>query len=544
MLAATLVTAIAGCRRRHAGRSHASVVVRGGTIWTGNGRTDALACTGERVVALGAAEVAARTGPGTRIVDLRGGTATPGLVDAHAHLVGLGQSLEVVDLRETRSIEEIVARLRDRGPRSGWLLGRGWDQNHWADPRMPTHAPLDAAFGDRPVWLRRIDGHAGWASAALLRASGIGRDTVAPAGGEILRGDDGEPTGVLVDAAMDLVVPPQAGSADVTRWIRTGAAEAVSHGLTGVHEMGIGPDEDAAYRAVAEAGDLPLRIDAYAASGWLTHGLARRSASSADAIYRLVGVKFYADGALGSRGAALLADYSDRPGHRGLLQQDLPALIELVRTAVAAGWQPATHAIGDAANRAVLDAYAAAMTPAQRSALRPRMEHCQIVELADIDRFAELGVIASMQPTHATSDMAWVPARIGTARLAGAYAWRRFLDAGVPLAFGSDFPVERVDPRLGLAAAISRADEHGQPAGGWLPDQRLGLEEALRAFTSAPAHAAGRERELGVLAPGRLADITCFARPLTSDPAQLRATGIAATIVGGRVVYSADLDTQ
>ncbi len=535
--------AVAACARPHRTADpsgSATLAVRGGTIWTSAGQTtDAVACVGDRIVAIGERDVAARRGPDTRVIDLGGGMATPGLVDGHAHLVGLGQSLEIVDLRGARSVDEIVKRLRNQGPTDGWLLGRGWDQNLWEDPQMPTHAPLDAAFGDRPVWLRRVDGHAGWASAALLRTAGIGRETTPPAGGEILRNAQGEPTGVLIDAAMDLITPPASSRTDVRRWVLAGAAHAVERGLTGVHEMGIAADADAVYRELAATGELPLRVDAYAAAEWLTGGLQPHAVEPANASYRLVGVKFYADGALGSRGAALLEDYSDRPGHRGLIQYDAPTLRRIVGLAVAAGLQPATHAIGDAANRAVLDAYAEAMSAAERSALRPRIEHCQIVALADIPRFVELGVIASMQPTHATSDMEWVPPRIGPDRLAGAYAWQRFLAAGVPLVFGSDFPVEHADPRLGLAAAVSRQDTGAQPPGGWLPDQRLSLDQALHAFTRMPAYAARREDEVGVLAIGMLADITCFARPLDPDPASLRAAPIAATIVGGRVVFSA-----
>jgi predicted amidohydrolase YtcJ len=248
-------------------------------------------------------------------------------------------------------------------------------------------------------------------------------------------------------------------------------------------------------------------------------------------------VKLYADGALGSRGAALLADYADRPGHRGLLQHPPQALQERCKSCIAGGWQIATHAIGDAANRAVLDAYAAVLADAPGDR-RLRIEHCQIVDPGDIPRFAELGVVASMQPTHATSDMPWVPARLGPDRLAGAYAWRRFLAANVALAFGSDFPVERVEPTHGLFAAITRQDEHGAPAGGWLPDQKLSLDEALAAFTRGAAFAVHREQHLGVLAPGMQADVTCFATGLDArDPAALREARVLATIVAGRRVF-------
>jgi predicted amidohydrolase YtcJ len=522
----------------------ATLVIEGGVVWTGDAerpRADAIAIAGTTILAVGdAAAMRSLAAPDAAVLDLSGGMAVPGLCDAHAHLVGLGQSLEVVDLRGARSIDDVLARLRASAPKTGWVLGRGWDQNLWPDAAMPSHAPLTAAFPDRPVWLRRVDGHAGWANRALLEHAKIDRTTKSPDGGEILRDGDGNPTGVLVDAAMGLVVPPAASTADVRRWILAGAAHATERGLTGVHEMGIGPDTDAIYRELASAGELRMRVHAYADEDWLVNGLGDREPDAVrpDAAYLLRGVKLYADGALGSRGAALLADYADRPGHRGLMQHPVDTLRERVGACIRGGWQIATHAIGDAANRAVLDAYAGALANAPRQDRRLRIEHCQIVDLRDIARFAEIGVVASMQPTHATSDMAWVPARIGDTRLAGAYAWRRFLEAKVALAFGSDFPVERVDPIHGLFAAITRQDEHGQPPGGWLPDQKLTLSEALAAFTTGAAFAGHRDDHLGILRAGMQADITCFATPLDErDPAALRDAKIRATIVAGRRVH-------
>lgn len=521
---------------------HASLVIRG-DVWTGvpdAPRADALAIDGDTILAVGTrAEIDGLVGPRTRMLDLDDGVAVPGLVDAHAHLVGLGQSLEVVDLRGARSIDDVVARLRASAPKDGWVLGRGWDQNLWPGGAMPTHAPLTAAFPDRPVWLRRIDGHAGWANRALLDHAKIDRTTRAPKGGEILYDQQGAPTGVLVDAAMGLVAPPAGTRADVRRWILAGAAHATARGLTGVHDMGIDAEDDDVYRELADSRALTLRVHAYASEGWLDRGLAQRTPDvvRADAMYLLRGVKVYADGALGSRGAALLADYADRPGHRGLLQHSPDALRERCEQCVAGGWQIATHAIGDAANRAVLDAYAAVLARPGASDLRLRIEHCQIVDPLDIRRFAELGVVASMQPTHATSDMAWVPDRIGPTRLAGAYAWRRFLDAKAVLAFGSDFPVEHVEPTFGLHAAVTRQDEHGAPAGGWLPEERVTLDEALAAFTRGAAFAGHREDHLGELRAGMQADVTCFATKL--EPATLRAAKVRATIVAGAMVYEA-----
>ena len=513
------------------------LVVKGGTIVTHDEqvpRVEAIAVHQGVVVAVGKAALEKQlVGSKTTVLDLEGGTATPGLTDAHAHLVGLGQSLEQVDLRGATSIDEVIDRLRKGAPPSGWIVGRGWDQNLWEGKAMPTHQPLTQAFPDRPVWLRRVDGHAGWGNRALLEAAKIGRDTKAPAGGEILRAK-GSPTGVLVDAAMGLVPVPPVGRDEVRRFILGGQAHAIERGLTGVHEMGIGPDADAVYRELAESGELKIRVHAYAAEDWFASALAERGPDPIveHAVYTLAGVKMYADGALGSRGAALLEPYADRPDHRGLMQHDDAALRKLVEVAVRGGWQVATHAIGDAANRAVLDAYAAALAGAKDRRLR--IEHAQIVHPDDIARFAELGVIASMQPTHATSDMPWVPARIGDARLPGAYAWKRFIDAGAHVCFGSDFPVELADVTHGLHAAVTRTDANGEPAGGWLPDQKLTLAQALLAFSLEAAYAAHRDVHLGRLTPTMRADLTCFRAPIFEiTPARLRTAEIRGTIVNG-----------
>ncbi len=538
--------ALVACAHRPAPRSgSAALVVKGGTILTGD-RTrptaGAVAIAGGTFVAIGDdGDAAGWIGKGTRVLDLAGGTATAGLTDAHAHLVGLGRSLAIVDLRGAASIDEVIVRLRAGAPASGWILGRGWDQNLWPDRAMPTAAPLTAAFPDRAVWLRRVDGHTGWGNAALLREAKITAQSSTPAGGEILRDAAGEPTGVLVDAAMSLVPVPATTTDELRTAIIQGQQHALARGLTGVHEMGIGPEEDALYRELAAAGELRMRVVAYADQGWLSRDLSTRTPDriAADARYVLRGVKLYADGALGSRGAALLADYSDRPGHRGLMQQPPEELTALCRRCVEGNWQIATHAIGDAANRAVLDAYAKVLAGAPARDRRLRIEHCQIVAPEDIARFAELGVVASMQPTHATSDMPWVPERIGSARLPGAYAWRRFLDAKVALAFGSDFPVERVEPTLGLFAAITRQDLAGQPVGGWLPEQRLSLAEALQAFTQGAAWACHREGHLGRIAPGYRADLTCFAGALDERaPRPIADLHVLATVVDGAVVHS------
>ncbi len=554
MLALLLSTPFAGCRQSAApaapepaqplpsGQTSVSMIVRGGDVRTldpARPRASAIAITDGVIVAVGSDEdVKALRGPSTVVLDAGGGTVTPGLVDAHAHLVGLGESLATVDLRGATSTEEVVRRLQAGAPAEGWVIGRGWDQNLWPGAAMPTHHPLTQAFGDRPVWLRRVDGHAAWGNAALLRESGIGPDTPIPAGGEILRDASGTATGVLIDAAMELVSTPELSAADLRARIEAAQQHILQLGLTGVHDMGIGSGADAAYRRLASDPEgLRIRVHAYAAESWFMQDLQEQAPDPLlqGSRYTLAGVKVYADGALGSRGAALLHPYTDRADHAGLMQHDEAALRRVVVAAMRGGWQVATHAIGDAGNRTVLDVYARALEHAARRDPRPRIEHCQILDPADIPRFADLGVIASMQPTHATSDMGWVAERLGPERLAGAYAWRSLLDASAHLCFGSDFPVELPDVTHGLYAAITRQDAQGAPKGGWLPEQRVSLDRALRGFTEEAAYASHREQELGRIAVGMQADLTCFGRVLDEEaPARIRDAPVLGTIVGGR----------
>ena len=472
------------------------------------------------------------------------GSVIPGLIDAHGHMLNLGFSLLQADLVGTRSKADVIERLRakvDALAPGEWLLGRGWDQNDWQEQQFPSAADLDHAFPDRPVWLERVDGHAGWANSMALRAAKLAADTPDPAGGRIERGANGAPTGVFVDTAMDLVqrqVPKP--SADLSRRaLRLALQSAVAAGLTGVHDAGVSRDDLALYRELADDDALPLRVYAMAdGDGAALDWLCRKGAyAHPGGRLGMRTVKLYADGALGSRGAALLADYADDPGNRGLMIETPEKLAQEVKRAADCGVQPAVHAIGDRANRATLDAYAA-LGAEQRTRLRPRIEHAQVIDLPDIPRFGALGVIASMQPTHATSDMPWAQARVGADRLRGAYAWRRLLDSGARLALGSDFPVERVDPLLGIHAAVTRQDASGEPAGGWLPDQRLTLAEALDGFTRGAAFAGHAETAVGTLEVGRRADFVV----LSMDPHQVRGRALLAikvksTWVDGRKVW-------
>jgi predicted amidohydrolase YtcJ len=527
-----------------------------GDIWTMDEalpHARAMALRGDSIVWVGDDDGAEKF-QAARTIDLRGRSVTPGLVDGHCHLAELGASLDEISLKGAASEAEAVQRVSAAPPGGGdeWIRGLGWDQNLWPGGAFPTRAALDAAVPARPVALSRIDGHALWVNGTALARAGITRATKDPAGGRIVRDKRGEPTGVLVDNAMALVeakIPPPSDEVR-DRQILTAAGAAIAAGLTGVHEMGIDDATVAAYRRLVADGRLPLRVYALLRGVPAEAEALRSRAPDSDpdgrALFTLRAVKFFADGALGSRGARLRAPYTDDPKNRGLWVTEPKALTRAVDAAVAGGWQVATHAIGDAAVGAVIDAYAAALAahaageasvagsgPGDR---RLRIEHTQVIGDADIPRMASFGIIASMQPTHATSDMPWAEARLGPQRIRGAYAWRRLLDAKIRIVAGSDFPIEEVSPLLGIYAAVSRQDGHGQPAGGWYPLQRMTLDEAIRAFTVEPAFASFAEAHRGRLRAGQIADVTVYDRALVGD-AGLLETRIDLTIVGGRVVY-------
>jgi predicted amidohydrolase YtcJ len=518
-------------------------VYAGAPEWTAG---EALLIADGRVVCVGsAAELAERARAfDVAEVDLAGRTVIPGLADAHGHLESFGDTLEIVDLRGAASLDEVIARVAARAasvPPGAWVRGRGWDQNLWPTHAFPEHTALSAAVPDHPVFLSRVDGHAAFVNARALELAGLageltGRDRMQ--GGEILLDAHGRATGVLVDTATELVerVIPAPSLDERWRRVERAAHELVALGLTSVHDMGV--SAELARRFVERR--LPLRAFVYVwGNEGLADDLAPVRARGARAANELVGVKLMIDGALGSRGAALLADYCDAPGERGHLLIPEARLRELVARATALGLQPAVHAIGDAGNRAVLDAFAAVERVDPRLvALRPRVEHAQVVAPEDWSRFAELGALPSMQPTHATSDMPWAEVRVGAARLPGAYAWRRLASAATPLAFGSDFPVESPDPFAGLYAARTRCDANGQPPGGWLPDQRLSAEEALGAFTFGAAYAVARESDLGRLATGFLADFVVLeVDPLRVEPRAALGLRPVATFVGGECVF-------
>jgi len=531
----------------------ADLVLRGGKIVTMNPnqpQAEAIAILGSRIARVGSArEIEALIGPGTRVVELNGRLVVPGFIESHGHLLGLGQSRLILDLRGTRSAEDVAERVARKVSevRPGeWIIGRGWDQNEWPTREFPTHAVLDRVAPHNPVYLTRVDGHAAWVNQRALELAGITRETVDPPGGRVIRDAQGRPTGVLIDRAMDLVarhIPPRRREEN-KRALLLAIEECLRSGITSFHDAGASREAIELYQELLREGKLTLRL--YVMISGRDEALLREYLSRGPEIglgehhLTIRAIKLVADGALGSRGAALLEPYADEPGHMGLLLLSEEEIYRIARQALAAGFQVNTHAIGDRANRIVLNAYERALREFPNAKdHRFRIEHAQILDETDIPRFARLGVIASMQAIHATSDMPWVPARLGEARAReGAYVWRKLLDSGARIANGSDAPVEPVNPLLGFYAAITRQDEQGNPPGGWYPDQRMTREEALRSFTLDAAYAAFEEQLKGSLEPGKLADLIVLSRDiLTIPPVEILRTEVDLTIVGGRIVY-------
>jgi predicted amidohydrolase YtcJ len=499
------------------------------------------------ILALGDSEPMLRSFQTARLIDLEGQTMLPGLIDAHGHLYGLAVSFTRADLVGTDSKAEVMNRLREFEqdlPEGDWLLGRGWDQNDWPEQVFPSKQDLDLEFPDRPVWLWRIDGHAAWGnSSALAQADQKLSGDWQPEGGFIQRDASGEPTGIFVDRAMALVdtAVPEVSGAVVDAALDLATQTLVSFGLTGVHDPGINQSVMELYGQKIRAGKFPLRVYAMADGVGDTLDWLCANGPVADSTGRLQmrAVKLYGDGALGSRGAALLEDYADEPGNSGLLFAQQDALEQQVRQAMSCGLQLGVHAIGDAANRQVLDAYERVSEEFPDNPGRHRIEHVQVLHPDDIGRLSELGIIAAMQPIHATSDMYWAVDRLGAERAAGAYAWRSLKDSGAVLAFGSDFPVEQVDPMLGIFAAVTRQDLKGWPAQGWYPQQRLSREETIQAFTLDAAYAAFMENEVGSIEVGKRADFIVLDRDIMQIPAdQIPQTQVLQTWLDGQQVFS------
>ncbi|OFA06535.1 amidohydrolase [Duganella phyllosphaerae] len=500
---------------------------------------------GKVVVAGSEAQTAAAL-PGAKHVDAQGKTLLPGLIDAHGHVFGLGEIASGVDLFTPTSLPAALRAVADFArahPKNAWIIGNGWNQEAWKLGRFPTAADLDAVVSDRPVLLRRVDVHATWLNSTALAMAGITKDTPDPAGGKIERDAKGNPTGVLVDSAMALAdkVVPLPTPAQARAMLDNALALLAKSGLTSVHDAGISVAEDGIYRDYADHGKLTTRVYAMIAdTGAAFDELSKDGplASYANDTYALAAVKLFSDGALGSRGAALIAPYSDMPSTRGLLFQQNAAMQAKMDKAMKAGYQVNVHAIGDAGNHQILDAYAQLIPKYNAGALRHRIEHAQVVTPEDIPRFKTLGIIPSMQPTHATSDQNMAEQRVGHERIKGAYAWRTFLDQGSRIACGSDFPVEPPDPFEGLHAAVTRQNAAGAPAGGWYKNQAMTLDEALRCFTLDAAYAARQENLIGSLEPGKWADFILIDRDIfTAPPEQLGKTVVLQTWMGGKRVY-------
>jgi predicted amidohydrolase YtcJ len=534
----------------------ADLVLRGGIVHTVDPRrprAEAVAVRGGRIAAVGTnADVRPFVGPRTHVVELEGRTVVPGFDDSHAHLLGIGYARLDVDLVGARSFEEVVSRVAKAvaGRRPGeWVRGRGWHEGKWdaaakgAVRGFPTHASLSAVSPDNPVVLERADGHAVLANARAMAARGVTRETKAPPGGEIVRDASSEPTGVFVDNAESLVTPPERTPAERSRALELAMEACLAEGVTSLTDAGAGVEEVELYRRAAAAGGLRVRLNVMAAGLSTMRALGRPDPGSEDGRLKVRSVKLYADGALGSRGAALLEPYADDPGNRGLLVTPPETLLEASRFALARGFQVATHAIGDRANRLVLDAYEKAL--AERpgaSGLRWRIEHAQVLDAVDIPRFARLSVLAAMQGIHCPSDRPWAPARLGEARVAeGAYAWRTLLDAGARILNGTDAPVEDLSPIRNFHATVTRQDAAGRPPGGFDPAQKLTREEALRTMTLDAAYGSFDEAAKGSIEPGKLADLVVLSQDVLSVPDDaILETRVLMTVLGGQVVHAAE----
>jgi predicted amidohydrolase YtcJ len=533
----------------------ADLVLIGGVVATvdaGFSLAEAVAVRGERIMAVGTREeISLWIGDATIVLNTEGHLILPGLIDAHAHLHSLGDALTSLDILGTKSFEEIVDRVAGRVRSSApgeWIVGGRWDQNAWTDRSFPIHDKLSDISPDNPVYLIRVDGNAAFANRKALEIAGIDRSTPDPTGGVIVRKPGGEPTGVLVNRAMNLVqdlIPPDSDARFREKFLL--AVEAcLDAGLTGVHEAGVGPRALALYKSLIDEDRLPLRINAmfgeevdFPIGPDLTDFFRSHRVENYGGRHFLsvLGIKLYFDGALGSRGAAFFEPYDDDPGNTGLLRVTPEYVYEIAKAALEADMAVNTHCIGIRGNRQCLEAYARALAEHPNPDHRFRIEHAQFVERRDIERFAELGVIPSMQPIHAVSDMRFAEARVGARRAEGGYAWRWFLDAGLFIPCGSDFPVEPVDPLLGIHAAVTRQDVEGRPEGGWFPEQRMSIEEAVRGFTIWAARAAFQEDVLGSIEVGKLADFTILDRNILAlPPEDILKTKVAAVIIGGRIL--------
>lgn len=483
------------------------------------------------------------------VIDGEGKVMLPGLIDAHGHVMGLGFQEMNANLVGTESLDEAQSQVEEYAsdyPDLNWIQGRGWNHTHWDINRFPTADELDEVVSDRPVWLSRVDGHAGWANSEAMEIAGITADTEDPEGGKIIRDENGEPAGVFVDAAMSLVEEEIPDPTPEEQRIAFGKAlqQMRSHGLTSVHDAGVGVDSWNLYKEFADQDSLTTRIYGMISGADETFDTLSGDGpveSYDDDLLALQSVKLYADGALGSRGAAMIDPYTDEPGNRGLLFHSQEEMNKMIKKTMSEGFQTNVHAIGDRANRQVLNAFENAKDSLDDQGLRNRIEHAQIIALDDIPRFKELNVIASMQPTHATSDMNMAEDRVGSERIKGGYAWQTLLEQGTVVASGSDFPVENVNPFYGLYSAVTRQDHEGNPEDGWYSSESMDREQAFRSFTLGAAYAAHQEDELGSLEPGKWADFILIDRDFFEVPvSEIWQTEVLETWLAGEKVYSAE----
>jgi predicted amidohydrolase YtcJ len=541
-----LLAAAVSAEAAGAAAPSADLVLRGGRVWPGKDRAEgsALAVKDGRVMALGAdRDVQPLIGPATRVIELRGRLVVPGFNDAHVHFLSGGFGLLSVDLRDAKDEAEFVRRIGAHArtlPKGTWIREGNWDHEAWPSQRLPTRRLVDEVTPDHPVFVQRLDGHMALANSLALRLAGITRDTTDPDGGTVVRDEKGEPTGIFKDNAESLVerAIPEPSHEMNLRAARAALREAARVGVTTIQDNS-SIDALRTYQDLRTRGELTARfyvwryisaLEPLRAAGVVT-GLG-------DEWIRLGALKILADGSMGSGTAAFFEPYTDDAKTSGLLLYPVPELERLIREADAAGYQLAVHAIGDRANALVLDAFekaAAANGPRER---RFRIEHAQVVRKPDLDRYKRLGVIASIQPSHCIDDMRWAERRIGTARARDAYNLRSFTAAGIPVAFGTDWFVEPLDPRLGLYAAVTRERPEGGPSGGWFAEEKLTLDDALDRYTRGSAYAEFAEREKGTLEAGMLADLVVFAQDLFRvPPRQILTTPVDLTVVGGRVVF-------
>lgn len=480
----------------------------------------------------------------THVIDGQGKTLLPGLIDAHGHVLSYGLSLMQVNLNGALSEQEAVQRainFHQKSKKSQWLLGRGWNQVLWQNQQYPKAVSLDEYFKNTPIWFKRIDGHAGWANSKAMELSGIDHTSVSPDGGEIIKDAKGNPTGVFIDNAMNLITDhiPNTSTQEMKIALTTAMKALAKVGLTSVHDAGISHTNIEAYKALAAENNMPIRVNAMIDinDNNLNLLLAKGHFKTPDDKFIINSVKISADGALGSRGAALIDEYSDLAKHKGLLLYNQQTLALLIQTAMKAGFQVNTHAIGDNANKIVLDLYEQFIANTKTKQMRHRIEHAQILRLQDIPRFSELGVIASMQATHATSDKNMAQDRLGEERILGAYAWQKLTKAKAIIAGGSDFPIESANPFFGLHASVTRQDHNNQPKSGWFPKESLPIKQAFKTFTVNAAYAAHQENIIGALGKNKKADFILIDQDIFMiEPSQIWQTKVLQTWVGGKKV--------